>query len=434
MSDKLPGSWNHRHRMGQTADDATVGVFNPHHCTVALHLRGSLDIDALNAAWRSLQVRHPVLRSGFSDDGTIWYNGRADPEDLRVIAGDGGDGDLDTLTAACAEPFDLAEGPVARMLLLDRGPDEAYFALVAEHMVADGWSLNVLLRDLGRLYRARRDGMPPQLPELTTTFSDFVAAQNAYVDSPAGRAALDRMARRVAAVGPNPVMPIEGFRPCDRPRYERLQRFPRRIDASLRARLEAVARPRRLSALNLMHAALHQTLHERSGADVVSTTLSTANRVTPGSENTVGWFASKTIVVSRPGEHATSDAFLKHFRSQMLAALDDSDLPWPALIASMDPPSLGRQSRVPYVTFNAQPLVMSTRVGVAAGLPGVTASQLPVAVGWHDASIATFWNEDADGVTAYLYFKTDWYDEPSVVALWDALETRLRAWAHDLGR
>jgi condensation domain-containing protein len=432
VPDVMTGSWNHRHRMGQTADDARHGVFNPHHGTVALRLRGRLDLDALNRAWLEVQQRHDALSSAFSADGATWYRRAAQPAAVQVLTSQGDDDeDLARLAAACAAPFDLGHGPLARLVVIPRGPEDTYFALITEHLVSDAWSLNVLLRDLGICYRVAVGAPAPELPRLSTSFAAFVSRQNDYVASPAGKTALDRYARRVGAVGAIPAVRLHGFTPCTDVRYERITWFRRSLDADLCARLAAAGRPMRLTALNLMHAALHRALHERSGAEVVATTLSTANRELPALHDLVGWFASKAVMTTSPGEHPTTKAYLSHFREQLLATLDDGDMPWPALIDHLDPASVGRQATVPYVTFNARPATMVSMVGEVE-FPGLDAGPLPITVGWHDAAVATFWDENADGVSVAVNYKTDWYDAASVTALWDATEACLRAWADDL--
>ncbi|MFB8167461.1 condensation domain-containing protein [Kitasatospora purpeofusca] len=432
MRETLRASWNHRHRLGQTREDAERGVFNPHHSTLPLVLHGTLDTAALNRAWHAVQRRHPALLSGFDADRALWHVGAAEPQDLRRLpAGADEEADRAAVREAVIEPFDLVDGPVARLVVLPRSPQETYFALVTEHMVSDGWSLNALIRDLAVLYGQEVGAAVPPLPPVELPFQEFVRRQNLAVDSPAGRAALARLAARLDGVGAIPAMPVEGFSGATGIRYEENEDFVRRLPGGLCRDLAAAARPLRMTGLNLMHAALHRALYERSGRPVVATTLSTANRELPGLTHTVGWFASKTVLASEPGRHPDPVGYLRHFRERILTTLDDSDLPWPALIDLMDPQALGRQATVPYVTFNARPLGMRRSVGEIE-IPGVRTAPLRISNGWHDAAIATFWDEDEDGVTVNVMFKTDWYTAPDVLALWDAVEARLHRWAEEL--
>lgn len=432
MRETLKASWNHRHRLGQTREDAERGVFNPHHSTLPLKLHGALDLDALNRAWHAMQLRHPVLLSGFDTDEALWHVGAAEPQDvLRLSAGADEDEDLAALRTAVIEPFDLVNGPVARLVVLPRPAQETYFALVTEHLVSDGWSLNVLIRDLAVLYGQGIGAPAPPLPPIELPFQEFVRRQNLAVASDGGRSALSRLASRLEGIGAVPAMPVNGFSGATGIRYEEIDGFVRMLPQRICRDLAAAARPLRMTGLNLMHAALHHALFKLSDRPSVATTLSTANRELSGLTNAAGWFASKTVLASEPGRYATAPEYLRHFREQILVTLDDSHLPWPALIDRMDPQALGRQSTVPYVTFNAQPIGMRRTVG-EIDIPGVRTSPLKLTIGWHDASIATFWGEDEGGVTVNVMFKTDWYTAPDVLALWDTVETRLYRWAEEL--
>ncbi|MFB7664973.1 condensation domain-containing protein [Kitasatospora sp. NPDC056138] len=432
MRETLQASWNHRHRLGQTREDAERGVFNPHHSTLPLKLHGPLDLDALNRAWHAMQQRHPVLLSGFDTDAALWHVGSAEPQDIvRLAAGASEDDDLAAVRAAVIEPFDLESGPVSRLVVLPRSPEETYFAMVTEHLVSDGWSLNVLIRDLAALYGRESGARVPDLPAIELPFQEYVRRQNLAVESAAGQAALTRVAARLEGIGAIPAMPIDGFTGASDIRYEEYGEFTRRLPQQLCRDLTAAARPLRMTGLNLMHAALHQALFQLSDRPTVATTLSTANRELPGLHHTAGWFASKTVLASEPGRFPVARDYLHHFRERVLTTLDDSDLPWPALIDRMDPESVGRQAKVPYVTFNARPIGMRRTVGEIA-IPGVRTSPLRVSVGWHDAAIATFWDEDEDGITVSVMFKTDWYSAADVLALWNTVDTLLHRWAAEL--
>ncbi|KJK58933.1 condensation domain-containing protein [Saccharothrix sp. ST-888] len=432
MRESLQASWNHRHRLGQTREDAERGVFNPHHSTLPLKLHGPLDLDALNRAWHAMQRRHPVLLSGFDTDAALWHVGSAEPQDVvRLAAGASEEDDLAAVHAAVIEPFDLDHGPVSRLVVLPRSPEETYFAMVTEHLVSDGWSLNVLIRDLAALYGRESGARVPELPAIELPFQEFVRRQNLAVESAAGQAALTRVAARLEGIGAIPAMPIDGFTGASNIRYEQYGEFTRRLPQQLCRDLGAAARPLRMTGLNLMHAALHQALFRLSGRPTVATTLSTANRELPGLNHTAGWFASKTVLASEPGRFPEALDYLHHFRERVLLTLDDSDLPWPALIDRMDPEAVGRQAKVPYVTFNARPIGMRRTVGEIA-IPGVRTAPLRVSVGWHDAAIATFWDEDEDGITVSVMFKTDWYAAADVLALWNTVDTLLHRWAAEL--
>ncbi len=161
-------------------DDASM-AFN---LASTLTLRGALDADALQAAMDALIARHEALRAVPDRDGQLQRvlpPGRARILVTRV--------DLAGLTdeARAAElarrarlevetPFDLERGPLVRAQLVRLGDDHHFFILTAHHLIADGWSCGVLLRDLGKLYGAAVTGVPAALPP-PMQLSEWVQAE-----------------------------------------------------------------------------------------------------------------------------------------------------------------------------------------------------------------------------------------------------------------
>jgi Condensation domain len=137
--------------------------------SVSLRLTGSVNVDALTRAAQALVNRHDALRSTFTPDGlTVCV---AAPDDLDVPFIDCSQG-LQTerestwrelLNNAGEEPFDIERGPLVRVTVLRYGPQEYRAILTAHHIVCDGWSTAVLLKDWADLYSALATGSSPTL-------------------------------------------------------------------------------------------------------------------------------------------------------------------------------------------------------------------------------------------------------------------------------
>jgi hypothetical protein len=286
-------SWNQRHRLGQTAQELQAGVYSTHHSTAAWHVRGSFVPEAIGVAWLRLQERHPVLLSSFGADHAAWREQAARPVELVVTAPPGNPAAaLVSIESFCDEPFDLARGPLGRLMLAPVSPTEAYLALAVEHLVSDAWSLGVLLRDLAALYTAEVGKRGTPMPPTGKTFVEYAQEQYQYLASPVGTRTLRAHAERIQPVGPIPTMRITGFSGRTPIRYERTRAIQHQVPGSVRDSLARVGRPLGLSALNLAHAALHTGLHRLSGRATVAITLSTANRESPDVSETVGWLSS----------------------------------------------------------------------------------------------------------------------------------------------
>ncbi|WP_228984991.1 condensation domain-containing protein, partial [Streptomyces sp. DH12] len=109
--------------------------------------------------------------------------------------------------AAALRPFDLAREPAFRATLVRAADDDHVLVLAMHHIVSDGWSLDVLVRDLAELYRARREGRDADLPELPLDYADYALWQRAADQGPA----LDHWTSRLAGLTPLDL-------PTDRPR------------------------------------------------------------------------------------------------------------------------------------------------------------------------------------------------------------------------
>ncbi|HEV7515809.1 MAG TPA: condensation domain-containing protein, partial [Thermoanaerobaculia bacterium] len=189
----------------------------------AVRLAGPLDIAALAAALGEIARRHEALRTTFAGRpaGPVQIVAPAATPtvpsvpvvDLAALPADPRAALADTLaTAAARRPFDLAAGPLLRTTLLRLSPEDHLVLWNVHHIVADGWSLGVFLRELGALYGALREGRPAALPALPVQYADFALWQREWLSGPALEARLARSRERLA--GAPTVLDL----PTDRPR------------------------------------------------------------------------------------------------------------------------------------------------------------------------------------------------------------------------
>ena len=165
--------------MAARLGDAVSCAFNE---SISLRLEGPLEEGWLRAAWQSLLERHEALRSTFSpDDGRLCIaetgNVSFECEDLTSLAPAQQQKRVDAvLTNEVDTPFDLENGPLARARLLRLGPRQSWFIFTAHHIVCDGWSMAVALRDLALLYSARGNAQALLAPaQPFTGYVDWLA-------------------------------------------------------------------------------------------------------------------------------------------------------------------------------------------------------------------------------------------------------------------
>ncbi|HHK5808452.1 TPA: amino acid adenylation domain-containing protein, partial [Serratia marcescens] len=163
------------------------GLSETYHIPLALNLRGELDLPAWRQSLDALYVRHEALRSRF-----VTVEGQPQAHILPADALPLTVHDLRRQQDAQSQarqlaqrlteaPFDLTQGPLVRAALIRLADEEHLFLLICHHIISDGWSTGILLRELGALYGAfrRRDADP--LPPLTLQYPDYAAWQRRYL-------------------------------------------------------------------------------------------------------------------------------------------------------------------------------------------------------------------------------------------------------------
>ncbi|HYO12243.1 MAG TPA: condensation domain-containing protein, partial [Thermoanaerobaculia bacterium] len=152
-------------------------------------LRGSLDVAALGRALDEIVRRHEVLRTGFAVVGgravqrvAPWSPSSLPMIDLSGLAGEAPEAVARRLAyEEAVRPFDLEAPPLVRAGLLRLAPETHLALFTFHHIAADGWSIDVFLRELAELYGAFRVGRPPRLPALPLQYADFAVWQREWL-------------------------------------------------------------------------------------------------------------------------------------------------------------------------------------------------------------------------------------------------------------
>lgn len=272
------------------------GSTDTYNMPIGVRLRGAIDIAALTRALKDVVARHEALRTTFSTkDGrpvaVVSPLGEAQLEqtDLRADA-DPERGARQIVTALASRPFDLGRGPLMRAALLRVDEHEHLLELVFHHIVCDGLSQAIVMRELGELYEAHRAGRPPALVEPRVQYGDFVRAQRAVI----GARETDTL------VGPW-LQRLEGAPhalelPTDRPRPA----VPSGAGATYRVRLDhatvaavrELAKAEKATPFATLLSAFYVLLYRHSGQDDIVIGATTAARHRPELEDGVGLFAS----------------------------------------------------------------------------------------------------------------------------------------------
>ncbi|TYC70823.1 non-ribosomal peptide synthetase, partial [Streptomyces sp. CB01881] len=186
-----------------------------------VRLLGRLDAAALAGSLSAVVARHEALRTTFHADGgePRQVIAPAAPValpvvDLRSVPAQRRDDVVRQLAAAEADRrFDLARGPLFRSLLLRLAPDEHVLLISFHHIVADGWSMSVLLGEITARYTAAVEGTTAALPELAAQYADYAIWQRASLHDAALAGHLDYWRGQLAGAPALLALPTDHPRP-----------------------------------------------------------------------------------------------------------------------------------------------------------------------------------------------------------------------------
>ncbi len=300
---------------------------------VTLRIHGPLDVGLLDEVLIELVDRHDMLRATFAErDGRPVQAISARGPGLEVIDLSGRPDPAASARAVVAEradrPFDLEHAPVLRLTLIRLAADDHVLGLVLHHIAADGWSVELLLRELSALYRAYAAGEPSPLPPLELGYLDHVRQAERHDDA----AALAYWTEQLAGA---PVLDLPTDRPRPPVRSGRGEQFAFHLPADLIDRLEALARSERSTLFMVLLAAFQTLLARYSGQRDVCVGTPVLGRDDPRAEGVIGYFASMVVLRGDLGHDPTFRDFLRATRRTTLRGLMRQNVGLERIVAAL---------------------------------------------------------------------------------------------------
>ncbi|MEN5078952.1 amino acid adenylation domain-containing protein [Serratia marcescens] len=315
------------------------GMSETYHIPLALRLHGRLDRQALQHSLDALYARHESLRSRFIT--------REDRPQVQILPANGlplafhdlrrHPAQADTLCRqAATQPFDLTQGPLVRAALIRLADEEHLFLLTCHHIVSDGWSTGILLRELGALYGALRRGDADPLPPLTLQYPDYAAWQRRYLTPE--RLAAQAQYWRETLIGAPALLTL----PTDRPRPT-VQSFsggevPIAIDAELTQALRQFSRQHGGTLFMTVLAAWSLVLARMAGQQELVIGTPEANRGRLETESLVGFFVSTLALRIDLRDDPDLPTLIARIRHTVLTAQENRDLPFEQVVELVNPP------------------------------------------------------------------------------------------------
>jgi amino acid adenylation domain-containing protein len=313
-----------------------------YHIHGALRLSGFLEVPALEGSLREIVRRHEALRTTFhAEAGEPVQVVQPPPAfvlpvtDLSGLDAETLEQELRVLVAAEGlRPFDLAAELAWRFRLLRERPERHILVATLHHIVADDWSLQVFLHELGALYGAFAAGRPSPLPELPLQYPDFALWQRQHLQGKVLERELEYWRQRLA--GPLPTLRLAPGRGAAAPR-SRPGVVRRPLPRALAAGLAELSCRRGVTLFMTLLAVFKGLLFHLTRQDdlLVGTTVAERNR--PETEGLIGFLVN--ILVLRTDLAGNPDFLdlLGRVRETVLGALAHQDLPFDKLVQEIQP-------------------------------------------------------------------------------------------------
>ncbi|TBV12878.1 non-ribosomal peptide synthase/polyketide synthase, partial [Stutzerimonas kirkiae] len=385
---------------------------------MAVRLKGELDRAALQHAFDGLVARHETLRSRFSEQDGLARQHIVEPfavaiaqHDLSAVEASEREDQVRILADDEAlAPFDLTRGPLLRVHLLKLAAQEHVLLLTLHHIVADGWSYNVLIDEFIQFYDAASSATEAALQPLPIQYRDYALWQRSWLE--AGEQDRQLVYWRDKLGGEH--VPLE--LPTDHPRpltpSYRGARHEFEVEPVLAERLRILSREQGVTLFMVLLAAFKVLLYRYSGQSAIRVGVPVANRNRAEVEGLIGCFINTQVLHTEIDPLIDVRELLQRVKETALGAQAHQDLPFERLVEALDLDRSLSHSPLFQVLFNHQSHVADTSVIKGQSSLTLAALQRESRIAQFDLTLDTY--EQGGHLYAAFGYATDLFDEPTI--------------------
>ncbi|MDB6112376.1 MAG: FkbH like protein, partial [Pedosphaera sp.] len=397
-----------------------------YHVPVAVRLEGLLSVDALERSLGEIVRRHEILRTTISfqegepvqvisDDSHVTLR----RVDLGGSAKSKGEEEARRIVNEEAkQAFDLARGPLMRCLLVRFGERQHILAITLHHIIADGWSLGILLKELSLIYTALAAGRPiPILPALPVQYADYARWQKGWMQGAVLEKHVAYWKASLVGAPPNLKLPFDHAAPMDPSKgSQETMVLPKPLFESMlnHCRREGV------TPFMLLMATLAVVLERWTGQSdmVIGTVVAGRNRREV--ENSIGCFMNFMPIRARLTENQTGRGFLLSVLQTVLEAQAHQECPFEKIVEAINP-----ERRLDQNPLYNVALLLQSFPGGMLNSEGLTMSLLPVDLQAVLLDLRFIVEETDQGMAVACEYRAGWFEVSSIRHLLDTFATTL---------
>ena len=391
-----------------------------YHIAVPLRVRGPLDVTALRAALAGLVARHESLRTRFPADAdgrpTVVVEDHVEVP-LRIVPAADEAAARQLVDEAAVEPFDLATGPLLRALLVELADDDHVLFLGKHHIVGDGWSVDVMLRDVITLYRGG------SLPTMPIQYGDFAVWEAEQLGGPAAARHVDYWKERLAGIEPLE-LPVDRPRPATQTYHGDYVELT--VDRATTDALGDLSRQAGGTLFMTLLAAYQVFLARHARQHDFAVGASVAGRSAPELEDVVGMFINMLPLRADLSADPTFTELLVATQRGVLDAFEHADVPFAKVVQELGLPRDVSRSPVFQAMFVLQNYEMGRFSAAAAGAD-TSFAWTPMELRATRFDFELHLVEVQSGLWGKLVYNTDLFDRSTVERMADRFGALVRS-------
>ena len=395
---------------------------------MAMRLEGALDVEVLERALDELVHRHESLRTTFQQGEREAFQLISPPSplalarvDLRELPADTREQEARRLVAEEARrPFELTVGPLLRVTLLRLEEEAHVLVLVMHHIVSDGWSMGVLIRELEVLYAALVTGTESPLGALPIQYADYARWQREWLRGEVLESQLSWWRQQLEGASPVLELPADRPRPVVKTYRGALQRVF--LPKALTEELRKLSQCEGVSLFMTLLAGFQALLHRYSGQDDISVGSPIAGRGRSEVEGLIGFFVNTLVLRSRFSPEASFRDLLLQVRDTTLGAYEHQDIPFEKLVEQLQPQRDPSRSPLFQVLFALQNMPIPE-----LALGGLKSSPLESEGGISKFELSLFLQETPEGLRGVFEYNTDLFEPATIARMAEHLQVLLAA-------
>lgn len=311
--------------------------------SLAICLKGQLNIVSLHQSLNEIVRRHEILRTTFTveSDQPVQViapslNIALPLVDLRSLSPDDRETKVQQIaTAEAGKPFDLAIGSLWRCTLLQLDEAENILLLTIHHIIFDGWSVGIIFRELSQIYTAFTIGKPSLLPELPIQYADFSIWQRQWLQGEVLEKLLSYWKQQLNSAPPVLQLPTDFPRPRIQNFHGATESFS--LSPDLTEKLKNLSQQEGVTLFMILLAAFQTLLYRYTGQSDIVVGSPVANRNRKEVKELIGFFANTLALRTHVAGDISFRELLGRVRECTLSAYAHQELPFERLVEELQP-------------------------------------------------------------------------------------------------